>query len=269
MGNEGMWRENDVEALLLHSFDKNAAQLARHILDRLIATGRLTRADIDAIVAKLKEPDNLDDLRCDFPRVEEYLAEATHEKGRLHVLAVRNGFDFQGPTVRALHMALGMDFRAPGSTHIASTGNEDAHGKGEQEMAQILKEHVKNHQVDVVMAYSRGCRLLAEHLLSAECIWAGPIILLSPAGEWGAKLLRSNACAVIVAVSDNDLVGHGGSHPVITEEDLEDMRCAVKEQGPSRHLVLAGVDAGIQGWANEVAGFVHKILEMVSEATHC
>merc|ERR1719327_1938103 len=132
---------------------------------------------------------------------------------RLHVLAIRNGFAPESASARALRDAV--DLRVPGSPYIAETGNEDAQGRGEQEMAQLLRAHVRAWPVDLVLAQSRGCRLVLEQLVGGDdpC-WRGPVLALSPAVELG------------------------GAHPVLQRDDAERLRAAAAAHPARRTFVF-------------------------------
>merc|ERR1719321_1887575 len=105
-----------------------------------------------------------------------------------------------------------------------------------------------------MMAQSRGCLLLATLIEAGD--WAGPVLALSPAGESGSKILKSAVGTVVVAVNNNDLLG--GSHGVISDDDLDDFRQLTKGSVTRRLIEVDGL--GPDGWSAEtVAGLIREL----------
>lgn len=222
---------------------------------------------VEAALARLREPEMLADLAEDCPRAPKLLAELSSSlqlalgrvsedvapPPRIRVLAVRNGFDPASPAARALRDAC--DLRVPGSPYIAETGNEDVGGKGEEEMVDLLRLHLRTQPVDLVVAQSRGCRLLVQHIIGGDdpC-WAGPVLALSPAGEWGAALASSEVYEgrMLIAFSGRDMIELGGAHPVLTRSDVDAISLAVDASQAQGARRLCYEEERRGGWAESV-----------------
>lgn len=252
----------EVEGLLMHALEKPCSEagvsgiaLAMLMLGKFMAVPE-TVAAVKEAVTRMRDTEVLEALELDIsPNVGKLLKELMvslklerDAPPRLRVLAIRNGFNLSTLAAKALRQSC--DLRAPGSPHIAETGNEDAGGQGEQEMVAILNQHLQTHTVDLVVAQSRGCRLLVQHIIGGDTpCWSGPVLALSPAGEWGPTLAASaHAAGVLIAANGDDLVEFGGAHPVITRDDVEIMKAAEAAWPSRRTFVYQEERRG--GWAD-------------------
>jgi len=209
----------------------------------------------------------------DFEAIVGLKLDDAQAEARLHVLAVRIGIGWNDGTGHALRAPeRGIDFRSPGSAHYAETGTDDAGGKSEKEMLAALRAHLARYpDVDIVVAQSRGCRLLAALLEptddATEAVWSGPVLVLSPAGGptkdlgWGAKIFSSPAAAVVVAVSEGDL-----STGAVSDGDLAELRELGSGHDASRYLFE--VDAPQHGrWRpDEAMGLLRRVVRMARDA---
>jgi len=258
----------DVEALLRQALDKSCSEVAARgtelavlMLRQLELRSLSTPGAVVTAIAKLQEPENLEDLTLDCPQAPQLLADmiasfdAKSVPRRLRVLAVRNGFSPGSAAAKAVRRVA--ELRMPGSPHIAETGNEDAGGKGEQETIDIIRQHLQKHEVDLVIAQSRGCRLLAEHIVggSSPC-WSGPVLALSPAGEWGLALTAAHSGRLLIAASGNDLIELGGAHPVIQRSDVEAMAVAVALRPATQDMIFE--EERRCGWDDAVVPLLHQ-----------
>lgn len=266
-------RVEDVEELLLYALDKHCAEtgasgtaLAALMLQKAMNTSE-TRAVVMEAVERLRDPEVLEDLALDCPKAPQVLSDMAASlqlkdktPRRLRILAIRNGFGPACPAAKALRQTC--DLRVPGSPYVAETGNEDAGGRGEQETLAILRQHLQTHSVDLVVAQSRGCRLLVQHIIGGETpCWSGPVLALSPAGEWGLALAAgSHRGSLLIAASGDDLVELGGSHAVLQRGDIESMASAISAHGALREFLYEEDRRG--GWADSIVKLVQHAASM-------
>jgi len=259
----------DVEGLLLAAIERSDASMnvrgvsaAALLLEALPA--ELNMCEVVAeVLTRLRKPEVFEDLKLDLPRLQDDLSEVetvlslNGKTRRLRVLVVRDGFSPDTPTARALHEVA--EVRIPGSSYVAETGNEDEQGRGEHEVVESLRSHLQSRPVDLVVAQSRGCRLVAEHLVggTSPC-WAGPVLALSPAGQWGRVLMESPASAVLVAASGNDVIELSGHHAVLELADIEELRQTVSNKN-GRSLVFDEQRHQLD-WGETIGKLLHEAI---------
>lgn len=129
-------------------------------------------------------------------------------------------------------------------------------------MIEILRRYFEAHSVDLVLAQSRGCRLLVEHVIGGEApCWSGPVLVLSPAGEWGSKLAASShPGSVLIAARGEDLVELGGAHPVLQRFDIDAMATASAARPEHRAFLFEEDRRG--GWAAAVVALTQRAVAM-------
>mmetsp|Transcript_50352 Transcript_50352/g.146077 ORF Transcript_50352/g.146077 Transcript_50352/m.146077 type:complete len:311 (+) Transcript_50352:83-1015(+) len=267
-----------IEELLMCAFERSEASLnlrgvslAVLLLEKLDEAGLEVKGPAREALATLRDPEVLEDITLDVPRAPQFLSEVEASLGldssqprRLRILAVRNGFAPDSACARALRDVA--DLRIPGSAYVAETGNEDAQGRGEQETVEVLREHLRGRPVDLVIARSRGCRLLSEHLvgdgIAGEASWRGPVLALSPADpRYAEALWASPASAVLVAACGADVVDLQGSHAVLTLEDVE--RLGGLAAKPGRSFVY---QQERQDWADELPTLIRDAVGHAADA---
>merc|ERR1712004_847247 len=126
-------------------------------------------------------------------------------------------------------------------------------------MIAILRNHLQTHAVDVVVAQSRGCRLLVQHIIGGDApCWSGPVLALSPAGEWGlAAATAQHNGSVLLTASGDDLVELGGAHPVLQRSDIEAITAAVAARTENRAFLFEEDRRG--GWADIVVTLAQRV----------
>lgn len=262
---------DDLEAFLMTLLDVDSQYqrvwtrtcLAASLCKRLLVGDRLSAATLQDTLTSVREAPWYCDVCEDMPKakciLEEFEKIALHDDSsslRLQVLGVPNGLNIQSGLGLAFRLPeSGVEYRSPGSAHFDRTGDESASPDfttdTEKETLAALREHLLNHKVDVMVARSRGCRYLAK--LLEEGSWTGPVLILSPAQDFGEKVLKAAAHSVIVAISTDDLIGGSGRHQVLNEDDLNTLRqLTVPElEGSTMRRLIEFGQIEPEGWSLE------------------